>query len=105
MTARDWNDMEHHYTLIGQTPVEEPDFLLWAAWYEQADRIVAQDQIGDVLVSTVFLGRDHNFFGDGPPLLFETTVFEGPEDGACWRRSTWLEAEVQHARALAKVNE
>lgn len=35
---------------------------------------VALDHIGDVMVSTMFLGLDHSFT-DGPPVLFETMTF------------------------------
>ena len=36
---------------------------------------VGSDDIGPYWVSTVWLGMDHNFFGHGPPLIFETMVF------------------------------
>jgi hypothetical protein len=52
------------------------------------------------MVSTVFLGIDHNF-GNGPPLLFETMVFGGEYDGYCKRYSTWEEAEGGHKTACA----
>lgn len=52
-------------------------------------------------ISTVFLGLDHRFFGDGPPLLFETMMFPGCEMiGRC---STWDEAEEMHERAVAEA--
>jgi hypothetical protein len=49
----------------------------------------------------VFLGIDHNFFGDGPPILFETMVFGGPMDQDQRRYSTWDEAEFGHAAIVA----
>jgi len=67
---------------------------------------VAESFIGDVRVSTTFLGLDHNFFGDGPPLLFETMIFGA--DGKPWdyqeRCTTWVQAEAMHARGLAAVH-
>ncbi len=38
------------------------DISIWGAWFEKSDdaRVVAQDNIGDIFVSTVFLGIDHN---------------------------------------------
>jgi hypothetical protein len=93
------------YILIGQTPVVEADFLKWARWFEDADRLVARTEVGSVVVSTVFLGLDHRMFGDGPPLLFETMVFTQHEGTACWRCSSWLEAEAQHARAVDGVRQ
>jgi hypothetical protein len=68
-------------------------------WMETADRIVCQTEIPGGIVSTVFLGLDHQF-GSGPPLLFETLVLMDAEEHDCWRTSTWLEAEAQHAAAV-----
>jgi hypothetical protein len=95
--------MSGRYTLAGQTPVPEPDLLKWACWFETADRVVAQDRIGTTLISTVFLGLDHRFVGMEPPLLFETMIFtDGEAEDFMSRCSTWLEAEAQHARAVAE---
>ena len=62
------------------------DLLTWAHWFETANRRVCHDmdegQGADaVRVSTVFLGLDHRFGGNGPPILWETMVFGGPLDG------------------------
>jgi hypothetical protein len=38
-------------------------------------KVVKQTTIGAYRVSTVWLGLDHRYFGDGPPLIFETMVF------------------------------
>lgn len=91
------------YILNGKRPEACGDLLRWARWMETADRHVAQTQIGDVWVSTVFIGLDHNFFG-GPPVLFETMAFVNQisaETLAFARYSTWEEAEAGHAAALS----
>lgn len=75
----------------------------WLAWFSDADRTVAHDIIKDVSVSTVFLGLDHRFGGDGPPLVFETMVFGGEHDEFCDRYSTWDEALVGHDEAVKMV--
>lgn len=90
------------YKLHGHEPVPCSLLDYAAALEDVKSRIVAQDHVGDVLVSTVFLGIDHQW-GDGPPLLFETIVFGGPHDQAQERYSTWEEAEKGHAAMLAKV--
>ena len=72
-----------------------------AMWFG-GKRHVAKDIIGEVRVSTVFLGLDHGL-GDGPPLLFETMIFGGQHDQYQTRASSWTEAEGQHAAALALV--
>lgn len=84
-------------------PRLEPDIRKWAEWFETADRLVARTQIGDVLVSTVFLGSDYNFGGEGLPLPFETMVFGGPldEEQRRWHRRT--EAEAGHKATVERV--
>ena len=59
-------------------PVLEPDLITWAQWFETSwpARNVAREEVGDYVVSTVFLGLDHQFGDDGPPLVWETMVFE-----------------------------
>lgn len=72
------------YILDAHQPVKIADPLEWARWLEDhnAERIVKQEVIGGYLISTIFLGIDHNlasiFFGAStaaPPILFETMVF------------------------------
>ncbi len=96
--------MSDKYILINKKPVAEPDLLAWAGWFETAERHVAKDQLGDVKVSTVFLGVDHSF-GHGPPLLFETMVFGGSLDQEMNRYSTWEQAEAGHREMLRRVKE
>lgn len=87
------------YILAGKTPVAVANVAEWAAWRALDDgngsHIVGRYERDGVTVSTVFLGLDHAF-GGGPPLLFETMVFGGPDDGAQWRFATWDEAEAHH---------
>lgn len=65
-------------------PVPVSDFMEWARWFEtkeaQAERVVRQEKVGDVKVSTVFLSLDHSW-GEGPPVLWESMIFGGPHDG------------------------
>lgn len=89
------------YTLSG-SEITEVDV---AEWFESDDRIIAQDKVGNVLVSTVFLGIDHNFCNEGAPVLFETMVFGGPLDSEMERYCTRQEAEQGHARMLELVKD
>jgi len=95
------------YRLVGKIAVPETDLLKWGRWLDKADRRVARDVVGGVLVSTVFLGMDHGW-GEGPPILFETMAFED-EDTAreieTFRYSTWDEAEKGHAELVRKYRE
>jgi hypothetical protein len=99
-------DAPKYYILKDKVPVP-CDFVEWAHWFETANRHVANDCIGDVRVSTVFLGLDHSW-GYGPPLLFETMIFNGrkhtPAYGHMARCSTWEQALAQHAEAIALVH-
>jgi len=104
--------MTDRYVLIGQTPVPEPDLFTWGRFLEEESRVVKQEWVGNVWVSTVFLGLDHRMFGfKGPPLLFETMAFYdlGDADRTCldmqYRCSTWLEAEQQHQRAMLEAED
>lgn len=91
------------YILNGHEP-EEVDYIQSAAWFSTADRSVAKTDIGEeVFVSTVFLGIDHNHSGKGPPVLFETMVFGGKQDGLCHRYCTWDEAEVGHHEVVDRI--
>lgn len=82
-----------------RVPVPCSDLMEWAKWYETADRHVAQEVVGDVRISTVFLGINHRF-GPGSPLLFETMIFGGPHDGHQARCTFWDDAIKQHAEAV-----
>ena len=71
---------------------------------EVRQRRVALDVFSNgYTVSTVFLGIDHNHFGIGPPILYETMVWR--EDGV-WedyqeRYSSRADALRGHAQAVA----
>jgi hypothetical protein len=87
--------MNHYILDADGQPQLEPDLLRWAAWSEGAPRRVARSTVGEAKVSTVFLGVDHAF-GSGPPILFQTVIFNGPHDEAQWRYHTRAEAEAGH---------
>lgn len=81
--------------------MEVEDVIAWGWAFEKQNRRVALTQVtGNIRVSTVFLGLDHNFSPLGPPLLFETMIFGGPHDQYQDRYSTWEEAEQGHLRAV-----
>ena len=73
-------------------------------------RRVAADRItypgGVLVVSTVWLGINHNFDDGGPPLIYETMVFadeESFEETGCWRYPTRDAAEQGHEAVVEKV--
>ena len=101
--------MSHLYIL------KEPDFtkpvrvhsvIAWARWMEVRcmSRRVAQDAVGDVRISTVFLGVDHNHDeDDGAPILWETMVFRNGESDEMHRYSTYDAAKQGHAAVVARI--
>jgi hypothetical protein len=112
------------YILVDKTPVVLDDLMMWANWMEESmtneSRVVKQDQINDLWISTVFLGIDHAF--TGPPMLFETLVFwlyekpvtkiiMGKEfthdkesiSGTMRRYSTWSQAEKGHTEVVKET--
>jgi hypothetical protein len=95
--------MSHYYMLDGKTPVPCDDINKWGAWFNYPGvQRVDCTEVGQVKVSTVFLGIDHSF-GNGPPLLFETMIFGLQTDQDQGRCSTWDEAVEMHRAAVEHV--
>jgi hypothetical protein len=88
----------------GKTPVLCESAAEWGRLFDREKRKVAFTQVGDINVSTVFLGLDHSY-GDGTPILFETMIFGGEHDEYQNRCATWEGALKMHKKALALVRE
>jgi hypothetical protein len=72
--------MSDWYILKDKIPVKANNMLEAAMWMNNFQNcIVEKTEIGNVKISTVFLGLDHSYFA-GPPILFETMVFGGEYD-------------------------
>ena len=99
-------DFEAKYMLINGEIKKTYDLLEWGAWFEidpeLSGRRIEATEIGDVRVSTVFLGLDHGW-GEGPPVLFETMIFGGEHDQWQDRCCTLDEAKLMHKRAVWMV--
>lgn len=96
--------MTDKYILEGKKAVPCDDLQKWGERFETTRRHVGDTTVGDVRISTVFLGLDHSW-GGGRPLIFETMIFGGAYDDYQERYSTWEEAERGHAQAVQKVAE
>lgn len=94
------------YILDGKKVVPCPDLMEWASWFEKSDRRVAIDTIEGIMVSTTFLGLDHNFLDDSSgPLVFETISHDlelGNWDDKL-QYHTWEEAEAGHKKIIEIV--
>ncbi len=95
---------DYHAVLDGKKVRVVNDVMVWAKWFESADRSVAKSMFDNVKVSTVFLGCNHGFSED-LDLWFETMVFGGILDGEQDRYSTWEEAEMGHKIMCQRVAE
>jgi hypothetical protein len=89
------------YRLIGRVAVPCNDVRLAGEQLGDLEpRIVGKTYVGVLEISTVFIVLDHSF-GKGPPLIFETVIFDDDDDGYRTRSSTWEQAEEQHQIAVA----
>lgn len=96
--------MHRYFKLDGKIAMECRSLLEWAEWMEIADRHVAKETIEGFRVSTVFLGLNHNFSGNGDPLLFETMVFSPNGRSIDMKRYfTWEEAEEGHKKIVETI--
>jgi hypothetical protein len=96
--------MTNLYILQGKTAVPEPDVVKWLEWWRTANKLVMKTRVDtNELVITFFLaynlGRDAAF----RPLVFETRVMGGHQDGVRSWYSTWEEAEAGHVRMVDLV--
>lgn len=80
----------------------------WGTFLEDRhNRKVAFSELGDIHISTVFLGLDHSCW-EGRPIVFETMIFDKSGDDI-WRDiymdrySTWDEALDGHQKAIEWV--
>lgn len=104
----------------GHEPIPVDDMLEWGRWFESADRRVAFSGNQYKWVSTVFVGLDHRWFGDGPPMVFESMAFswdgqsrwEGDsympgaprtEELDMDRYGSWAAAVAGHKRMVNKI--
>lgn len=80
------------------------DAAEWVAWWVDREargvsHTLAEDTLGEVTVSTIFLGVTDA----RRPLPFETAVFGGMFSGERWPTALWRQALTKHAWALARV--
>lgn len=82
-------DMEQWAILHG-----DPDYRKIGLWHGE----------DGITVSTVWLGIDHRFVGDGDPIIFETMIF-GPEhlDGEMTRYTTHRDAQEGHQHTVDNI--
>jgi hypothetical protein len=88
-------------------PVICVDMADYAEWLEnnKNQKVVKQENIDDILVSTVFLGLDHSFSTPwNNPILWETMIFGGEFDQYQDRYSSYEDALKGHEKAMKLVS-
>ena len=99
--------MGKYYSVHGKEITMEQ----WAIAYEYGPHTVRYDKVGDFIVSTVWLGLDHNYIGGGKPIVFETMVFKAKgkstyiQSGTSFEERRWstlTEAIAGHLKMCAK---
>ncbi len=82
-------------------PATEVEFSAWKEANPDRCR-VGEYEVGNALVSTVFLGLDQ---GDEPnePVLWQTLVSGGPLDGECDRYTSYEAAKKGHEAWLTRA--
>jgi hypothetical protein len=94
------------YILTPARETKAVDACEWCEWRSKCeDWRIDKTEIGagDVEVSTVFLGLDHGWSQDGPPVLFETMIFGGDYDQHCWRYTSYVAAQAGHTRIVVDL--
>lgn len=101
-----------HYILEGTQPVAldcsiPENFQRWGEWYnDHSRRRMFRTEINGQIVSTVFLGIDHNYSDYGPPVLFETMIFKGSHtEEYCERYCTYDQAHAGHILTCAMLGD
>jgi hypothetical protein len=97
----DYYKLDNKHNVV---PCELIEFGIFMKDHENV--IVKQEHIGEYHISTVFLGLDHSFRECDAPLVFETMVFDGPQDYEYQTRcSTWDGALDMHKKACNYVRD
>lgn len=87
----------------------EISIQIWSMAFEYGNAVINQEIVNGYLVSTVWLGNNHSYFGGLQ--IFETMIFEDKEDGNCAldmyqeRYATLEGAKEGHKRACDFVRE
>lgn len=85
------------YILKGKETIYTNDIDEWLKGLQDETRILKRENIGDILISTIFLGLNHDLFSE-IPILFETMAFKDGKTIEMKRYSTYDEAVEGHER-------
>lgn len=94
-TFEECSQPQSHYVMIDDVPHRELDLLYWAQEFNK-NRQLRRTTVGDAVISTVFLALDHSISEDGPPILWETMVFDRRGEVEHQVRASSLEEAIQN---------
>lgn len=85
-------------------PVKATSIIEAARWLDKNPerKAVKQENIGDIFISTVFLGLDHAW-NSHIPVLWETMIFGGEHDQYQERYTSHEDALEGHKKALTLI--
>lgn len=87
------------YILKDNQPQLCEDLEEWAMWYGGSNHQIASDRVGDVSISTAFIGISAGEMG-GLPILFETLR---SSCGVVRRYATYSQAIDGHAQIVERL--
>jgi hypothetical protein len=93
------------YTLDKDNKPVKSNIIQCGEWMEDNPGVesVKQEHIGDVYISTVFLGLDHAW-NSNIPVLWETMIFGGEHDQYQERYTSYEDAIEGHKLAIELIN-
>ena len=100
--------MARYFILRGSDIIEEPEYSVWAEWYEtlyDKVRCVAHTELDHCTVTTDFLAMSMGLGEATPPMIFETRVRGCWLDDAAERYTTLEEARKGHEQWVDRVRE
>jgi hypothetical protein len=92
--------MSTRYILKDREPQLCEDLAEWAIWYGSSSHQIARDRVGDISISTAFIGIEMGQ-SDGLPILFETMV--SPSE-IVRRYATYRDALDGHAQIVSQLS-
>jgi hypothetical protein len=95
----------NYYILENKKPVRVKSREEWKRWVEKANRQVDRTELENgVIIVTAFLGEAECLDESTAPLLFETMISGGINNGLIQQYTTWEQALEGHKKAVELVH-
>jgi hypothetical protein len=75
----------------------------WANFMNSPQREIGLDKFGEFMVSTIFLGLNHQFNPEAPPLWFETMVFGPAKETELFGKKALIHPDLWQSRASTRA--